>query len=152
MDSLVSQVYQQFVYSYVDTAQATPGLVLPQERTTGLGCIPEGRTVSYQCTFNDTSPTGSTTWLGSALNCTAPRSSQINLPHPAPDSTVIASCTTVSGGLIRAFSVLNSGIEYTSTLTLTATAEMNGKMINCTISSPDGPVLIGLDTIRVGGE
>ena len=33
--------------------QATTGLVLPVERTTGLGCIPEGNTVSYECTVND---------------------------------------------------------------------------------------------------
>ena len=127
---------------YVDTVQATPGLVLPAERTIGLGCIPEGRTVTYQCTFNDTSPTGSTTWLGSALNCT----SQINLPHPEPDSSVFAICNE----LIRAWSVLNSGSEYTSSLRLTATPELNGRMINCTISN--GALLIGSDTIIVGGE
>ena len=125
---------------YVDIAQATPGLVLPEERTTGLGCIPEGRTVIYQCTFHDASPTGSTMWLGSALNCTSP----INLLHPESDTSVGAICNN----LIRAWSVLNSGTEYTSSLRLTATSELNGKMINCTISNG----VIGSDTIRVGGE
>ena len=125
--------------------EATPGLVLPEERTTGLGCIPEGRTVSYQCTVTDTTnpPIGSTIWLGSAFNCPS-SSSQITLLHPEFVSGVSASC----GGL-TAMSVGVNGTEYTSRLTLTVTTDLNRRMINCTLS---GSMLIGSDTIRVGGK
>ena len=34
----------------------TGQLALPKERPTGLECVPEGKTVSYECTVND--PTG----------------------------------------------------------------------------------------------
>ena len=46
--------------------------MLPEERTTGLGCIPElGRTVSYQCTVVDSSnpPIDVAIWIGNAISC-----------------------------------------------------------------------------------
>ena len=54
----------------------------------------------------------------------------------------------VSGdcGHLTATSVGVNGTEYTFRLTLTATAELNGKMINCTLMVQ----FIGSDTIRVG--
>ena len=127
------------------TAQTTPGLVLPQERTTGLGCIPEGRTVSYQCTVVESgTPLGSTVWLGSAFNCFG-SSHLIALPH-----FQYSSQTGARGrcGDLTAMSVWVNGTQYISRLTLTATAELNGKMINCTSS---GTELIGSDTIKVQG-
>ena len=59
------------------------GLVLPEERTTGLGCTPEGRTVSYQCTVTDPTnpPIGSTIWRGSAFSSCLESSLQIALVH-----------------------------------------------------------------------
>ena len=127
----------------INTAQATPGLVLPEVRTTGLGCIPEGRTVSYQYTVTDSTnpPIGSTVWRGSAFNCSY--SSGISLLHSQFGSGVSAWC----GDLI-AMSVGVSGTEYTSRLTLNSTTELNEKMINCTFSSI---VLIGYDIIKIGG-
>ena len=61
------------------------GLVLPQERTTGLGCIPEGRSVSYQCT--STVDGGITLWIGSAFTC------------PAASIALIHSLFTQTGGV-----------------------------------------------------
>ena len=112
------------------SVQATPGLVLPVERTTGLGCIPEGRTVSYECTVSDTSnPTiGSTLWHGSAFTCT---SSGISFFH----STFNPNGISRFCGDLSAMSVEVSENEYTSQLTLTATTELNGMTINCTLSS-----------------
>ena len=113
--------------------------------TIGHGCVLDGMSVSYDCMVTDPSspPIRSTVWLGSAFNCPL-ASLQITLLHPHFGSGVSDSC----GGL-TAMSVGVSGTEYTSRLTLTATDELNGKTINCTLS---GVVLEGSDTIRVGGE
>ena len=129
---------------HVLTVQATPGLVLPVERTTGLGCIPEGSTVSYECTVSDTSdpPIASTLWLGSAFTCS---SSNINFLHSRFEPNgVSGSC-----GDLSAMSVGVNGNEYTSRLTLTATTELNRRNINCTLSSI---VDVGSDPIKTGGK
>ena len=55
-------------------------LALSKERTTGLECVPKGKTVSYECTVNDPTGNGSTVWLGSAFNCS---DSEIVLSHSA---------------------------------------------------------------------
>ncbi len=57
----------------------------------------------------------------------------------------------VSGscGDLSVMSVEVSGNEYTSRLTLTATTELNGMTINCTLSSV---VDFGSDTVKTGGE
>ena len=125
-----------------DTVQATPGLVLPEERTTGLGCIPEGRTVSYQCTVIDSQGIGSTTWLGSAFNC-SDSSPRIIVLHS--QFMVAEHCSYLSAvGVLVNMTLM----EYTSELTLTANAELSGGMINCTLSAV---VAFGSDTIKVGG-
>ena len=123
------------ILSTTDLAQATPGLVLPEERTTGLGCIPEGRNVSYQCTIDGGAVT---LWIGSAFTC------------PAALVHSLFTHLQVTGGCdgLTAMSVGVNGTEYTSRLTLNATAELNGRMINCTNG---GSELIGYDIIRVGG-
>ena len=59
---------------------------MPVERTTGLGCIPEGKTVSYECTVTDPldPPVASTVWLGTAFNCpsaTDSTNNRITLQH-----------------------------------------------------------------------
>ncbi len=113
--------------------------MLPVERTTGLGCIPEGRTVSYECTVNDDDGGRSTIWRGSAFNCT---SSRIFLSHPQFE--ISEPC-----GDLSAMSVRISGDNYTSRLTLTATAGLNGRIIECTRS---GSVVFGNDTLRTGSE
>ncbi len=124
--------------------QATPGLVLPVERTTGLGCIPEGRTVSYECTVTDDDGGRSTIWRGSAFNCPS-SSSVISLIHALFEPNgVSGSC----GGLF-AMSVGVSGNEYTSRLTLTATAGLNGMTVECSRSNI---VIVGSDTLRTGGK
>ena len=127
--------------------QASPGLVLPVERTTGLGCISEGRTVSYECTVTDPTdpPIGSTVWQGSAFTDCPGRSSRISLSHPLFEpNRESGSCGSVS-----AMSVGVSGNNYTSRLTLTATAGLNGTIIECTLS---GSVVVGSDTLKTGGE
>ena len=127
------------------TVEATPGLVLPEERTTGLGCIPEGKTVSYQCTVvGSLSPPGSTVWLGSAFNCFD--SSDLIVLHHFMYNTQTGA--RGSCGDLTAMSVGVNGTEYTSRLTLTATTELNGRMVNCTLN---GVELIGSDTIKVQG-
>ena len=120
---------------FTDTAHATPRFVLPKERTTGLMCIPEGRTVSYQCIVTDQSGIGtSTTWRGDVFNC--PGSSPlITLPHSEFQSGVKNKC-----GNLTVMSVGVSGTEYTSRLTLTATTELNGRMINCTFAHDCGRI------------
>ena len=63
--------------------KSAPGLELPTERVTGLGCIPEGRSVSYQCTVSNNG-LAATVWQGSAFNCTSSSFSaknQITLLH-----------------------------------------------------------------------
>ena len=140
---------------FIDIAQATPGLVLPEERTSGLGCIPEGRTVSYQCTVTDTSaasagdgstlPIGSTVWRGSAVTCPN-RMDEISLRHSAYDTEEGAKGTC---GSLSALSVNVSGTFYTSELTLTPTFMMNGSVISCSLS---GNFPFGIDHLKVGGK
>ena len=57
----------------------------------------------------------------------------------------------ITCGPLTVMSVGVNGTEYTSRLTLTATTELNGAMINCTLSTSIDNVLIGSDTIKVGG-
>ena len=117
----------------------TGQLALPKERTTGLECVPEGKRVSYECTVNDPTGNGSTVWLGSAFNCS---DSEIVLSHSAYSGVGVSG---VCAGL-SAQSVSENGTEFTSTLTLTATAQLNGTTINCTLN---GMVSFGWETIRV---
>ncbi len=117
--------------------------MLPVERTTGLGCIPEGRTVSYECTVTDD---GSriTLWRGSAFNCPS-SSSVISLAHSLFEPNgVRGSCSGLS-----AMSVGVSGDNYTSRLTLTATAGLNEMTVECIRS---GIVVLGSDTLKTGGR
>ncbi len=116
--------------------------MLPVERTTGLGCVPEGRTVSYECTVTDDDGSRLTIWRGSAFNCPS-ISSRIVLFHSLFDGES-GSC-----GDLSAMSVGVSGNDYTSRLTLTATAGLNGTIIECTRS---GSVVVGSDTLKTGGE
>ena len=129
---------------FLYTVQASAGLVLPVERTTRLGCIPEGRTVSYECTVDDDDGERSTIWRGSAFNCPS-SSSVINLAHSLYEPNgVRGSCGDLSG-----MSVGVSGNNFTSLLTLTATIGLNGMTIECTRS---GTVIFGNDTLRSGGN
>ncbi|XP_064400235.1 uncharacterized protein LOC135346511 isoform X2 [Halichondria panicea] len=124
--------------------QATPGLVLPVERTTGLGCIPEGRTVSYECTVTDDDGSRSTLWRGSAFNCSS-SSSRILLIHilfqPNGESRTCGGLSAMSVGV--------SEDNYTSRLTLTATVGLNGSTVEC---SRSGTVVLGSDTLRTGSS
>ncbi|XP_064393678.1 uncharacterized protein LOC135341095 isoform X5 [Halichondria panicea] len=101
-------------------------------------------TVSYECTVTDPldPPVASTVWQGSAFTCS---SSKISFLHSSFEPNgVSGSC-----GDLSAMSVGVNGNEYTSRLTLTATAELNGMTINCTLSSV---VDFGSDTVKTGGE
>ncbi len=140
----------QISCTYTVQGEATPttGLVLPVQRTTGLGCIPEGKTVRYECTVTDPldPPVASTVWLGSAFTECPGSSSRISLSHPLFEPTgESGSC----GSSLSAMSVGVSGNDYTSRLTLTATAGLNGMTVECTLS---GSVVVGNDTLRTGGE
>ncbi len=123
------------------TVQAT--WVLPVERTTGLGCIPVDRTVSYECTVDDDGRS-STIWRGSAFNCTS-SASTISLSHALFSGSEV----TIPCGDLSAMSVGVSGSNYTSRLTLTATTALNGRTVECTRSLSD---IFGNDTIRIGGK
>ncbi len=126
--------------------------MLPVERTTGLGCIPEGcipegRTVNYECTVTDTSlPLGFTAWQGSAFTDCPNSSSLLTLPHFRYQPNGVSDHTSCD---LSALSVGVSGSNYTSRLTLTATAGLNGRTIECSLS---GSVVFGNDTLRTGGE
>ena len=120
----------------------TGQLALPKERTTGLECVPEGKTVSNECTVNDPTGNGSTVWLGSAFNCS---DSEIVLSHSAYSGVGVSG---VCAGL-SAQSVSENGTEFTSTLTLTATAQLNGTTINCTLN---GMVSFGSKTLLLEGN
>ena len=122
----------------------------PVERTTRQNCIPEGRTVSYQCTVTDPldPPVASTVWLGSAFNCPSASdtsNNRITLTHSSfePNGT-----SGVCGGL-SAMSVGVDGRNHTSRLTLTATTGMNGETVECSLG---GQNEVGTDTISVGGK
>ena len=117
--------------------------ILPEERTTGLGCIPDGTTVNYECTVTDTFGIASTVWQGSAFNCSGSPLNRISLLH-----SVYASGTSDTCGDLSAMSIGTDGTNYTSRLTVTANTGLDGTVIDCTIS---GVVLEGSDTIRVGG-
>ncbi len=117
--------------------------MLPVERTTGLGCIPVGRTVSYECTVTDGNGGFSTVWQGSAFDCS---SSLIALFHRSFDPSGVSDTC----GDLSAMSVGVSGNDYTSRLTLAATLELNGTTINCTQSDPLS--VVESDTLRTGGE
>ena len=125
--------------------KAAPGLELPTERVTGLGCIPEGRNVSYQCTIPDADGERNTVWLGSAFTCPS-SNNQITLPHTDYSLSMGAMGTC---GNFSAMSVnFTAGVEYTSTLTFTASAALNGTVVECTRSSLFN---VGNDTIKIGG-
>ena len=119
--------------------------ILPEERTTGLGCIPDGTRVNYECTVMDSAmnPIGATVWRGSAFSCSGSPPNRISLLH-----TGYASGTSATCGDLSAMSVGVDGTNYTSRLTVTGNTGLDGTMIDCTIS---GVVLEGSDTIRVGG-
>ena len=122
--------------------------MLPVERTTGLGCIPEGMTVSYECTVTDPldPPVASTVWQGTAFNCpsaTDSSNNRITLSH-----NQFVQSGGVCGGL-SAMSTRFSRNEYTSRLILTASNELNGMTVICTLSRVS---IVGNDTITVGGE
>ena len=128
------------------SVQAIPVLVLPQERTTGLGCIPEGRNVSYQCTVTDTTnpPIGSTVWGGDAFQCPS-TANQIRLPHSQFNSPVPLTCGSFSA---RAVGV--DGINYVSQLSLTAASELNGTTLFCSLSDTEEETVS--DVLTIGGE
>ena len=115
--------------------------MLPVERTTGLGCIREGRTVSYECTVNDNSGGSITVWRGNAFNCSE---MQINLFHDARFGPTFDHCGTLLATIVN---INNS--EYTSQLNLTATADINGATLMCTVSGNNQEEFN--DTISVGG-
>ncbi len=133
--------------------QATPGLVLPVERTTGLGCIPEGRTVSYECTVIDPSGASAgrlTVWEGSVIpvKCPSAASNQIMLSHAAfvtqQQQQPTVQCSALTATIIRA-----NNTEYTSQLNFTATANLNEATLFCTVTGVDQAIFN--DTIVVGG-
>ncbi len=128
---------------FLHTVQASAGLMLPVERTIGLGCIPEGKTVSYECTVNDDDGERSTLWRGSAFNC--PNPSRINLVH----SEYTPNGASETCGDLSAVIVGASGDNYTSRLTLIPTIGLNGMTIEYTRS---GIVIFGNDTLRSGGN
>ena len=132
----------------VQTVQAT--LVLPVERTTGLGCIPVGRNVSYECTATDplNPPVASTVWLGTAFNCPSAIATTNNRIGLAHEQFLTGVTTGVCGGL-SAMSTGFSGSNFSSILTLTATDELNGMTVLCTLG---GSTTVGNDTIKVRGE
>ena len=139
-----------FLYMYLYTVQATPGLILPAEREIGLGCIPEGMTVSYECTVTDPtdSPVANTVWLGTAFNChsaaSATTNNRITLAHSQFQLGAVAGdCGDLSAMIIRFI-----GNEYTSRLVLTNTTGLNGMTVICTLSDKAA----GNDTVKIGGE
>ena len=133
-----------FINLHAAYSQTTQGLVLPEERTTGLGCIQVGRNVSYQCTVTDTSnpPIASTVWSGSAFQCPS-TSNRISLSH----SQFISMSTSTCGSLM-AMALEVNGTNYVSQLILTATTELNGTTISCFLS---GVTEIGSDELIIGG-
>ncbi len=134
------------MYCSLFTVETNKELVLPIDKTTGLDCILEGKNVSYVCTVNDDDGGRSTLWRGSAFNCPSSSSNAvISLTHSLYEPNgVSGSC-----GDLSAMSVGVSGNNFTSRLTLTATAELNGMTIECTRS---GIVVLGNDTLRTGGK
>ena len=126
---------------FINAAQAV--FILPEERTTGLGCIPDGTTVNYECTVMDSAGIASTLWRAGAFSCSGSPPNAINLQHAGYVNGTNATC-----GDLSAMSVGVDGSNYTSRLTVTANTGLDGTMIDCTISNV---VLEGSDTIRVGG-
>ena len=126
---------------FINAAQAV--FILPKERTTGLGCIPDGTTVNYDCTVMDSLGVGSTVWRGSAFSCSGSPPNALNLIH----SGYVNGTSDICGDL-SAMSFGIDGSNYTSRLTVTANTGLDGTMIICTISNV---VLEGSDAIRVGG-
>ena len=103
---------------------------LPEEKIIGLGCIPEGSNISYQCTVVDTSSIGSTVWSGSAFQC-PDSSDQINLLHSQfSEVGGLPSCGTLQTTSLRV-----NGSNYVSQLSLTATTELNGTTISCSFGN-----------------
>ena len=117
---------------------------LPEDRITGLGCIPERMNVSYQCTVVDTSSIGSTVWSGSAFQC-PDSSNQINLQHGQFSELEMGGLP--SCGTFRITSLRVNGSTYVSQLSLTATTELNGTTISCSFGN-----LAKEDVITVGGN
>ena len=116
---------------------------LPEERTTGQGCIPDGRNISYQCTVNDTSFIGSTIWRGTAFECPG-SGDHINLLHSQFNQSEMTGLPLC--GTLRTTSLKVNGSIYVSQLSLTATTELNGTTISCSFGA-----LTEEDTITVGG-
>ena len=134
-------LYSTAIHLY--TAQ---GLVLPEERTIGQGCITAGKNISYQCTVTDPTepPIGLTQWSGSAFKCSG-TSDRIQLQHSEFHETMPTSC-----GSLRAMALEVEGNRYLSQLSFTASTELNGKNISCSLS--DDMTVIGSDTLIVGGK
>ena len=104
---------------FINAAQAV--FILPEERTTGLGCIPDGTTVNYQCTVMDSLGIGSTVWRESAFSCSGNLPNAIILIHSGYVPGTSATC-----GDLSAMSVGVDGTNYTSSLTVTANTGLDG--------------------------
>ena len=126
---------------FINAGQAV--FILPEERTTGLGCIPDGTTVNYECTVRDSDGSRVTVWQGSAFNCSGSPPNAITLLHTGYTTGTSATC-----GDLSAMSVGVDSTNYTSILTVTANTGLDGTLINCTRSTV---LLEGYDAIRVGG-
>ena len=113
------------------------------------GCIQAGETVNIECVAVDSLGTATTVWRGSAFNCPAPGTpgadNRITMVHSAYNdsggtSAVCDPLTAQSGTVIDGC--------YPSTLIFNATADLDGAMVECSISAV---IPIGSSTLRIGG-
>ena len=111
------------------------------------GCIQAGDTVSIGCVAVDTQGGASTVWRGSAFSCPAPGT-------PTTDNRITLIHSDYSGGTSAVCGPLTaqSGTVtdncYPSTLMFNATADLDGAMVECSLSTV---VSIGSTTLRIGG-
>ncbi len=124
---------------------ATDTLV-PLTFPNGRQCFCPGDVETYVCSVIGG---GATVWSGTAFDCPA-QSNVIVLAHARySGGTAVGACT--SGAIIgNGTSVDTSGAEpcYTSELSVTVSASMDGQTVVCTRDN----TMIGTDSLRVAGK
>ena len=112
-------------------------------------CIQAGDTVSIGCVAVDVPGVATTVWRGSAFNCPDPDTpagdNRITLTHSAYNDS---GGTSAACGPLTAQSGTVTDNCYPSTLMFSATSDLDGAMVECSLSAV---IPIGSSTLRIGG-
>ncbi len=133
------------LYCHKSVGDGATDILVPPTLPNGRQCFCPGDVETYICTVVGG---GVTVWSGTAFDC--PPVNAIQLAHVLYSGGTAGTCTSgaISG---NGTSVDTSGAEpcYTSELSVTVSANMDGQTVVCT---RDATAMIGTDSLRVAGK